>query len=79
MSLKRAMLYLFPYLFAGYKDNINELHTKNVSNDYVNMRAASYGNPEFYSNVRKFKGYMREKRRFNSFNKKKNERPMQVL
>jgi hypothetical protein len=71
MSLKRAMLYLFPYLFAGYKENINELHIKNVSNDYGDMRPASYGSPEFYSNVRKFKGYMRENRRFNSFNKKK--------
>jgi hypothetical protein len=70
MSLERAMLYLFPYLFAE-TTGTNDLHTEHTSNGYVNMRADSYGNPEFYSNVRKFKGYMRENRRFNSFNKKK--------
>jgi hypothetical protein len=64
------MLYMFPFMFSGTKEGISELNTP-IPLGCGDMRPSSYGSPEYYSNNRKFKGYMRENRRFNSFNKKK--------
>ena len=44
----------------------------NIVSEYGDMRAANFGAPIYIPRQnRKFKGYDRENRRYNSFNKKK--------